>query len=210
MTTGRARGLHKPPAAVPDVALASPAFHDLPTLQLAGGDLPDSAIFGYFAFLALLIAVPFVGGTMDTFRIATFREKRQDFIDAIEEEIEGLQGDGSPGALETSKELSLKLQDVYDEIELDVLKDEENKFLGINRYWMQMQGRTLSTDSAEERKTAKAAASAASTGGAFGRAGGDMAAGEMADAGDAKGNREGRRMAKKLKKQRPRIDNRNA
>ena len=34
-------------------------------------------MLGYFAFLGVLIAVPFVGGTMDTFRISEFREKRQ-------------------------------------------------------------------------------------------------------------------------------------
>jgi len=34
-------------------------------------------VLGYFAFLSVLIAVPFVGGTMDTFRISEFREKRQ-------------------------------------------------------------------------------------------------------------------------------------
>ena len=40
---------------------------------------------------------------MDTFRINDFREKRADFIEAIENEIAGLNDDGSPEALDTAK-----------------------------------------------------------------------------------------------------------
>ena len=75
---------------------------------------------------------------MDTFRISAFRAKRQEFIDAIEAEIKDLEADGDASALETAKELQVKLQDVYDEIEAERVEDKKNKYLGLNRYWMQL------------------------------------------------------------------------
>ena len=122
------------------VAPALLAWSPPTTLTVANNDmtLSGSQVGGYFAFLALLIAIPFVGGTMDTFRISAFREKRQDFIDAIEAEIAELKEDGDPSALETAAELNTKLQDVYDEIEAERIEDKKNKYMGMNRYWMQL------------------------------------------------------------------------
>jgi len=60
------------------------------TVLLASGELSTPEVAGYFIFLSALIAVPFVGGTMDGFRIAEVKEKRQNFIDAIEAEIADL------------------------------------------------------------------------------------------------------------------------
>ena len=79
-------------------------FESMPTsLVLSAAELSNGEVIGYFTFLVVLIAVPFVGGTMDSFRISEFREKRQDFIDAIEDEIAGLQEDGDPESLETAE-----------------------------------------------------------------------------------------------------------
>jgi hypothetical protein len=110
------------------------------TITLANNDmsLSGSQVAGYFGFLLLLITIPFVGGTMDTFRISKFRQKRQDFIDAIEGEIAALVEDGEPAALETADELRSKLSDVYDEIEAERIEDKKNKYFGMNRYWMQL------------------------------------------------------------------------
>lgn len=100
----------------------------------------------------------------------------------------------------------MKLGEVYAEVSLDAMKDEEKKFLGMNRYIMQMQGKPLSDDSPEKRATA-AGSAPGSEGGARG-----LLPGEAVDPDEAKGNREERRMARKLKKRRApkRIDNRNA
>ena len=54
--------------------LASTAFLVLVTYT---SNFLTCKVIGYFAFLGALIAIPFVGGTMDTFRISEFREKRQ-------------------------------------------------------------------------------------------------------------------------------------
>ena len=40
--------------------------------------------------------------------------------------------------LETAAELNTKLQDVYDEIEAERIEDKKNKYMGMNRYWMQL------------------------------------------------------------------------
>jgi len=170
------------------LAADAPAAFSATSLQLAGAELGTGQVIGYFAFLAVLILVPFVGGTMDSFRIAEFREKRQDFIDAIQDEIAGLEAEGDPASLEVAQELKVKLGDVYAEIEADKVRDEENKYLGFNRYWMQMRGLTPSD----------AIAKAAKTGGDR-----DMVAGEVADGpASTATNREGRRLEKKLKKKR--------
>lgn len=128
---------------VPSLSLSS-NFEDFlgvqSTITIANNDniLSGYKIGAYFSFLSLLIIIPFVGGTMDTFRISAFRAKRQDFIDAIEAEIKDLEADGDAPALETAKELQVKLQDVYDEIEAERIEDKKNKYLGLNRYWMQL------------------------------------------------------------------------
>jgi hypothetical protein len=48
------------------------------------------------------------------------------------------------------QELKKKLQEVYGEIKLDEVKDEvkdeENKYLGLNKYWYQMRGVTAASD----------------------------------------------------------------
>ena len=141
---------------------------------------------------------------MDQFRISEFREKRQDFIDAIEEEIADLEAEGTPETLQTAKvryifnrstvlvraaaaaevclsallpsnlhlsfqshssraplwapaspipvaashsrcrrerlhqELELKLKEVYEDVAIEAVKDEENKFFGLNKYWLDL------------------------------------------------------------------------
>ena len=82
------------PPKLPKLGLHSTAIHEvaqapllsLPTVQIAEAfNLGNGQVIGYFVFLSVLIAVPFVGGTFDTIKISEFREKRQDFIDSIEE-----------------------------------------------------------------------------------------------------------------------------
>lgn len=176
-------------------------LQELPSLTLAGaGELGNGQVLGYFAFLFALVAVPFVGGTMDTFRINEFREKRQDFIDAIEGEIAELTTEGTPEALTAATELKGKLMDVYEEIELEKVKDEENKYLGLNRYWLQMRGVTAESEVvAASSRTKNLDGSDRFP---------DFVPGEKSE--EPKGNREERRMAKKVKKTRkPKISNSN-
>ncbi len=47
-----------------------PVIPSFQTVLLASGDLSTPEVAGYFVFLSALIAVPFVGGTLDGFRIA--------------------------------------------------------------------------------------------------------------------------------------------
>jgi len=101
-----------------------------------------------------------------------------------------------------TQELKSKLAEVYEEVALDIIKDEERKYLGLNKYIMQMQNKPLSDDSPEKRAASIAAGTSDGRG---------FAPGEALDPAEEKGNREERRMAKKLRKRRsPKISNRNA
>lgn len=80
---------------------AGPEFQ--PGFLLAAGAVTQTQAIGYFVFLGVLILVPFVGGSMDTLRIAAFREKRDNFIEAIEEEIVGLKAEGTESSLQTAQ-----------------------------------------------------------------------------------------------------------
>jgi len=89
---------------------------------------------------------------------------------------------------------------VYDEVKLDEIKDEENKYLGFNKYWLQMRGVTAASDlerNALKNKNADGSDRFP-----------DFVPGEINDS--PKGNRDQRRMAAKVKKVRkPKISNSN-
>lgn len=131
-------------------ASAHGALAPLPVgLLVSMGELTNTEVIVYFGFLLTLIAVPFALGFQERYKVSEFREKRENFIAAIEAEIAGLTELGDPESLTTAKELQLKLQEVYDTIEKEKRNDDDSKFFGLNKIIREWQGGGTNVSPAE-------------------------------------------------------------